>query len=41
VSLPNLLAGEILNGDEYKEFLAIFSQRDVDRKKRLYPLHQR
>lgn len=41
VSLPNLLAWEILNGDEYKEFLAIFSQKDVDRKKRLYPLHQR
>jgi len=41
VSLPNLLAGEILNGDEYKEFLAIFAQKDVDRKKRLYPLHQR
>ncbi|MCX6824120.1 MAG: hypothetical protein NT085_03250 [candidate division SR1 bacterium] len=41
VSLPNLLAGELLNGDEYKEFLGIFSQKDIDRKKRLYPLHQR
>lgn len=41
VSLPNLLAWEILNGDEYKEFLTIFSQKDIDRKKRLYPLHYR
>ena len=41
VSLPNLLVWEILNGDEYKEFLAIFSQKDIDRKKRLYPLHYR
>lgn len=41
VALPNIFAWEILNGDEYKQFLAIFSQKDMDRKKRLYPLHQR
>ena len=41
VSLPNLLVWEILNGDEYKEFLSIFFSKDVtvERKKRLYPLH--
>jgi hypothetical protein len=41
VSLPNLLAWEILDGNEYKKFLSIFSQKDIDRKKRLYPLHYR
>ncbi|MFA6255694.1 MAG: hypothetical protein WC606_00795 [Candidatus Absconditabacterales bacterium] len=43
VSLPNLLAGEILPGDEYKKFLSIFSKKDVEmeRKKRLYPQHYR
>ncbi len=41
ISLPNLLVWELLDGDEYKEFLAIFSQKDIDRKKRLYPLHYR
>lgn len=40
-SLPNLLVWEIVNGEEYKEFLAIFSQKDIDRKKRLYPLYYR
>ena len=43
VSLPNLLAWEILSGDEYKNFLSIFSKKDVEmeRKKRLYPQHYR
>ncbi len=43
VSLPNLLAWEILPGDEYKDFLSIFSKKDVEmeRKKRLYPQHYR
>lgn len=41
VSLPNLLAWELLDGDEYKKFLSIFSQKDIDRKKRLYPQHYR
>ena len=46
-SLPNILAGELLNGDEYKEYIytGLYSKKDAEgtilRRKRLYPLHQR
>jgi len=45
--LPNILAGELLNGDEYKEYIYtdLYSKKDAEgtilRRKRLYPLHQR
>lgn len=43
ISLPNLLVGELLDGEEYKEFLSIFSSKEVvmERKKRLYPKYYR
>lgn len=43
INLPNLLVGELLDGEEYKEFLSIFSSKEVvmERKKRLYPKYYR
>ena len=45
--LTNILAGELLDGDEYKEYIyaGLYSKKDPEgtilRRKRLYPLHQR